>query len=259
TRDGDWEVYSMRPDGTDARRLTHSPGRDAHPIYASGARIVFQSPRASVDPNEVDLYTMDANGAAQRRLLTAPGFDGVPVPSPDGRTLAFQRGVFDRGSNTYHWELHLTDSAGANDRQLTQNTWSSQVPSWMPNGAAIVFFANPEGREQLYSMELGSGTVRRLATSIGNDAAPSVSPDGRFVAFHSDRASGALDLWILEIATGAVSRLTNGLQVRSQASWSRDGTRILFSGSGSGVDEVYSINRDGSGLTRLTRGFEGTR
>jgi len=225
----------------------------------SGARIVFQSPRASDDPNEVDLYAMDANGTSQRRLRAAPGFDGVPVPSRDGRTLAFQRGVFDRGPNTYHWELYLVDSAAANERQLTRNAWSSQVPSWMPNGTSIVFYANPAGREQLYSMELSSGTVRQLATSSGNDAAPSVSPDGRFVAFHSDRAGGVLDLWVLEIATGAVSRLTNGLQVRSQASWSRDGTRLLFSGSGSGVDEVYLIKRDGSGLTRLTRGFEGTR
>jgi Tol biopolymer transport system component len=86
-----------------------------------------------------------------------------------------------------------------------------------------------------------------------------VSPDGRFVAFVSDRKGGR-DLFLLTIATGAVRQLgPSGLVLFSQPSWSPDGERILFSGTGSGVDEVYMIDRDGSGLTRLTHGGSGVR
>ena len=84
----------MAADGPGSRRLTHSPGRDAHPAFTpDGARIVFQSPRDYGGAHEVDLYVMDADGGNQRRLIVAPGFDGVPVPSPDGQRIAFQRGT----------------------------------------------------------------------------------------------------------------------------------------------------------------------
>jgi Tol biopolymer transport system component len=49
------------------------------------------------------------------------------------------------------------------------------------------------------------------------------------------------------------------LQVRGQPSWSRNGQQLLFSATGTGTDEVYIINVDGSGLQRLTRGSEGIR
>jgi len=91
-----------------------------------------------------------------------------------------------------------------------------------------------------------------------NDTAPSVSFDGRFVAFNSDR-DGPGDLYVLEVSSGQVTRLTTALGVRSQPSWSRDGARLLFSATSTGVDEVYVIGRDGSGLRRLTHGTDGVR
>ena len=85
-----------------------------------------------------------------------------------------------------------------------------------------------------------------------------MSPDGRLVAFNSDR-DGPGDLYVLEISSGRVARLTTGLAVRSQPSWSRDGGRLLFSATSTGVDEIYVVGRGGAGLERLTRGTEGVR
>ncbi len=261
TRDGDWEIYTMAADGSDARRLTYSPGRDAHPAWLGPGRIVFQSPRHSADASEVDLFTMNTDGLRQRRLLAAPGFDGVAVPSPDHRWIAFQRGVPDLrrpSEQAYRWELFLVDSSGMNERRLTQGPWSSQVPSWNPDGTRLAFHSDSTGRDQLYLLELATGRTTSLTTSTGSDHAPSFSPDGRYVAFTSDR-DGSMDLYVLRIADGTVRRLTHDLITRSQPSWSRNGRRILFSGAGTGVDEVYVINLDGTGLARLTTGTEGIR
>jgi TolB protein len=226
--------------------------------FPSGQRIVFQSPRDYTQPREVDLYTMDASGIRQRRLATSAGFDGVPVPSPDSGRIAFQRGTFDATANAFHWELFVIDTLGRNERQLTSNQWSSQVPSWRPGGDEIVFYANPEGREQLFVMAVRTRAARPLHTSRANDTAPAVSPDGRYVAFNSDR-DGPGDLYRLEVSSGTVTRLTRELGVRGQPSWSRDGSRLLFSATSTGLDEVYVIGRDGSGLARLTRGATGVR
>ena len=249
----------MAGDCTNARRLTWSAGRDAHPAYLpSGKRIVFQSPRDYEDERQVDLYSMDRDGTRQRRLLVARGFDGVAVPSRDGHQIAFQRGTFDSTAKAFHWELFVVDTVGGNERQLTANAWSSQVPSWFPGDTSLAFFANPAGHEQLFVLNLTNHEARPLHTSRSNDMTPSVSPDGGFVAFNSDR-DGPGDLYVLDMASGSVSRLTTGLAVRSQPSWSAQGTRVLFSATSTGFDEIYVVNRDGSGLTRLTHGTTGVR
>jgi len=224
----------------------------------SGRGIVFQSPRDYATTGEVDVYTMDADGSRQRRLFSHRGFDGVPVPSPDGRWIALQRGTFDSTTRDFHWELVVVDTLGGSERVLTANRWSSQVPTWKRGGDELVFYANPDGHNQLFVMTVATRAVRPLHVSRANDTAPSVSPDGRFVAFNSDR-DGPGDLYVLDAGSGQVARLTSGLGVRSQPGWSRDGARLLFSATSTGVDEVYVIGRDGSGLRRLTHGTDGIR
>lgn len=103
-----------------------------------------------------------------------------------------------------------------------------------------------------------TGAVRPLAPSDSTDSAPAFSPDGRFVALTSTR-DGGWTLHRVEVATGVVIRLTTGLEVWAQASWSADGSRLLFSARRQGVEEVCVANRAGTGLTRLTRGTGGIR
>lgn len=260
--DGDWEIFVMRADGTGARRLTRSPGRDAHPIFSrDGRSIVFQSPRGQAE-GEVDLYTMQADGGAPRRLTSTPGFDGVPALSPDGRTLAYQHGT-KRGEG-WHWEVHLMEADGRRDRALTKNSWSSQVPVWSPDGRRLVLFANPTGHDRLFLMDPATRKVSPLpaeptpVTAGYDDQVPSFSPDGRFVAFTSTR-DGGRDLYRVEVTTGSALRLTTGFDVWSQASWSPDGKTILFSAKSNGVEEIFSIGSGGGEPARLTRGAEGMR
>jgi Tol biopolymer transport system component len=279
--EGDWEIYVMRADGSEAKRLTRSPGRDAHPIFTrDGKSILFQSPRDNADGN-VDLWIVGTDGRNARRLVKQPGFDGVPALSPDGRSLAYQHGV--EAGDGWHWEIHLADAGGANDRALTENSWSSQVPVFSPQGDRLVLFANPSGRDQLFLMDLASRAVAALTSTPRrpsrpmqeaieeggsirkdmdpaqpewDDQVPSFSPDGRFVAYTSTRDSGR-DLYRINVRTRLIDRLTIGFDVWSQAAWSPDGTRLLFSAKSGGVEEIFSVGATGGDPVRLTRGAEG--
>jgi TolB protein len=267
-QEADWEIYVMKADGSGAVRLTHAPGRDAHPIFTpDGTRILFQSARAGgaapgapADPGEVDLYVMDADGSNQRPLIAAPGFDGVPSFSKDGRTLAYMHGT--PHGDGFHWEIRLADADGTNDRALTAGVWSSQVPVFDPAGGRLALHADPKGRNQLFLMDLATRVLTRLATSDGTDEVPSFSPDGRYVAFTSTR-HGARDLYRVDVANGEVRQLTTNRDVWSQGGWSPDGRRIAFSAKVQRHDEIFLVDADadvkrgGPAPTQLTHGSEG--
>jgi TolB protein len=92
-RDNDWELYTIRPDGTGVRRLTKSAGNDAHSIWSDdGEWVVFSSGRKGFK-DEMALY------------------DGVPQP---------------------YGEIFAMRADGSDVRQLTDNKWEDASPGWMP-------------------------------------------------------------------------------------------------------------------------------
>ena len=92
-RDNDFELYTMRPDGSGVRRMTNTPGNDAHSIWSTdGEWVVFSSGRKGFK-DEMALY------------------DGVPQP---------------------YGEIFAMRADGTDVRQLTDNKWEDASPGWMP-------------------------------------------------------------------------------------------------------------------------------
>ena len=83
---GNFDVYTIRPNGRDLRRLTHTPAFDGEPNYSpDGQRIAFSSERTG----NSDIFVMRADGTRQTQLTKDPAFEGVSCFSPDGRFIAF--------------------------------------------------------------------------------------------------------------------------------------------------------------------------
>jgi Tol biopolymer transport system component len=79
-RRGDFEIFVMRPDGSDRTRLTRDPGADASPVWSSdGTMIAFVSDRTDGD---YEIWVMNADGSDPRRLTFSPLLDINPVWSP---------------------------------------------------------------------------------------------------------------------------------------------------------------------------------
>ena len=83
------------------------------------------------------------------------------------------------------------------------------------------------------------------------DRQPAFSPDGKRIVFSSDR-SGSLDLWSLEVATGALRRLTFDAADDWDPQWSPDGKHLLWSSNRSGHFEAWIADADGTGARQLT-------
>lgn len=96
-----------------------------------------------------------------------------------------------------------------------------------------------------------SAPLPRAVEPLWDDIHPAVSPDGRSVAFSSNR-SGAHHIYVLERRTGAVRQLTRGAGANYWPSWSPEGTRLVFDSDRSGDQELFVVDLAGGIERRLT-------
>ena len=122
---GNYDVYSIRPDGTGLRRLTANPAfdGDAH-VSMDGEWIVFGSDRTG----NAEVYVMRSDGSGVRRVTRDPSFDAMPVFSTDGRSIAFISDRVDGVNDVFTMRVD-----GTRVRNLTNTPELNEFdPDWQP-------------------------------------------------------------------------------------------------------------------------------
>src|SRR3989475_2985077 len=149
---------------------------------------------------------------------------------------------------------------------LTQRRSRGRIflaPALTPDGKTIAFFGDQGGFfVDLWLADGETGRVkRRLVKSTQNNnyeslrfinSAGAFSPDGRYFAIAAKRKDRD-DLVILDVKRGGEDRRIHvGLSGLQTPHWSPDGTQLVFTGFSNGFTDLFTINRDGTGLRRLT-------
>jgi TolB protein len=136
-RSGNFELYVMRADESDVRRLTNDASQDYFPAPAPrGDRIAFMSDRDGT----FDLYTTTIRGGPVRRVTDSPGCRLLADFAPDGHSLAFVR--WDRTDRV----LYTVSLDGSRLTRITNAPGREEVaPAWSPDGDRIVFLGCSEG------------------------------------------------------------------------------------------------------------------
>ena len=129
----------------------------------------------------------------------------------------------------------------------------------------IVFLAAPDGRPDLYVMNPDGSETLRITNSSEMERRAVWSPDGRKIAFTAEYSGDSSDIFVVNADGSGLTRLTAIARRDDDVSWSPDGSRIAFSSQRDGVvdsisggvsTEIYVMNADGSGVTRLTDNSE---
>lgn len=160
--------------------------------------------------------------------------------SPDGRQVAYLKPD----------ELGLWDKASKGKTSLLHRHFSTQGSgvAWSPDGKALAFCANRDGRYYLYTYGLASRKTREYAIrQTPLVYSPAWSPDGKSLVVSAFDYS-TVDLYRCTLSTGQVDRLTDNMTTKSWAAYSPDGKSLYYIGEDSGVTRLQRLGLDESGM-----------
>ena len=255
-------IYVLRSDGSGARALWH--GKHAANLAWSpdGRRLAFDA-RSSLDVRS-SIWVVDARGAHPARVVSNAA---SPTWSPDGRRIAFTRLGTPENPNWPRWAIWVVNADGSGVRQLLslarlgRDLEVSSGPNsldWSPDGRRIVLSAHGGWLAWIYVVNLDGTHPRRLsALGWAWDDDPEWSPDGRKIVYFGTPGTRigpkTSEILVTDPVGRSHKRLTRNWVADESPTWSPDGSKIAFV---RGWSDVYVMNADGTGVTRLARGYD---
>jgi TolB protein len=260
------QLFTIKPDGTSERQITHFTDSDANwPAWSpDGKRIAFERSFAS----RAGIYTMNADGS-NVRSLTPRGLNGQPSWSPNGKQITFGRYL--PGKEASIWVMNAD---GSHVRRVTRNPLpkddgcggcAGQGSSvFSPDGKRVAFTWMKGAHSSAIFVVGANGKGLRRLTPFARGVADKIdwSPDGSLIAFSSPevgRPGKSTNGYVIRPNGTGLRQLTRetGETVHDGLdSWSPDGTMIAFASDRDGTYEIYTMNPDGTNITQLTHGAE---
>jgi len=198
--------FERRPDQT----LAAFVGINSSPAFSPDGRSIALT--LSKDGNP-EIYVLTLATGAFRRLTRHPGIDTEPSWSPTGRDIAF---VSDRtGGNVPH--LFIMDADGGNVRQLTFSGFHTQ-PRWSPKGDTIVYTTR-QATHDLWAINPDGSNARRLTSGPGDNQGATWAPNGRHLAFQSNRL-GTWQIFSMLVDGSEQAQIMRGAGEYTSPSWS---------------------------------------
>ena len=200
-----------------------------------------------------DLVILDVQRGREERRIHV-GLSGLQTPqwSPDGQQLVFT------GFSNGFTDLFIINRDGTGLRRLTDDRYADLHPSWSPDGKTIAFVTDRGGETdfdllrfgnlRIALLHLDSGAIEVLGNmGTGKNINPVWAPDGRSLAFVSDR-SGISNVFLYDLDDGQIYQLTNlftGVQGITPLSpvltWAPQADRMAFVYYEDGQYSVYSV------------------
>ena len=238
-------IVLIAPETLEKRALTTPPPDtwgDHDPAFSpDGTRLSFTR---SVSEGMQDVYTVSVNGGEPTRLTTDSRNIYGHAWTTDGKNLLF---ASNRTGRMGLWRIRA----------------GGRTPVWVGLGDGQASFPNIAGQRMVYQQSSGAvniwqaeagrdSSAASLIASTRWDLHPQFSPEGRKIAFTSNR-SGSYEVWLADADGTNAAKLTDfGGPFTSTPRWSPDGRRLVFTARPGGQADVYIIDAEGALPRRLT-------
>jgi len=247
-RDGNSEIYTINPNGSELIRLTNNSFEDTFPVWSPDASsIAFVSDR----DGSSNIYIMKPDGTEVHRLTDHKGEQNMPTWSPTGMQIAYTTDIGREAA------IYVVNIDGSNPKELLVQ---AMAPSWSPDGQQ--FALNRGQIPQIFIMDADGSNVHPFFPEESDQTflvhlSPIWSPDGEsllFTGIGSRKGTSPMNSDIVIVNKSGENQIKlndyDGQNVGTD--WSPDGTQIVFVSDRDGNSEIYIMNSDGTKISRLT-------
>jgi TolB protein len=151
-------------------------------------------------------------------------------------------------------KLAIMDQDGANVRTLTSGKDLVLTPRFSPNKQEITYMSFDGDKPAIYLLQLETGQREKVGDFPGITIAPRFSPDGQKVVMSLLQDNGSANLYTMDLRSRSVTRLTNSSAIDTGASYSPDGSQIVFESDRGGKQQLYVMSAGGSEPNRISFG-----
>ena len=202
------------------------------------------------------IWLVERTGGTAKRLTSTPNEETSPVFSPDGRRIAFSR------SNGNDWDVFIAQADGSGEpARVTMMPEDDFVTAWSPDGKEIIFETTRD-EETVTRLYKTSADRLTLATALPlhQSYSGSFSPDGSRIVYNPRSGAGdwryyrggyAAPLWIADLKTGALEKLSNGTHNDRSPVWVQD--KIYFVSDRTGIFNLFAYDTKSKKTQQLTK------
>ena len=217
--------------------VTSFAGREVTPAISPDGKQVAFAWDGPAESDNFDIYVKLTGTGDPLRLTSGPGSSANPVWSPDSRFIAFSRFGKETG-------LYVVPSLGGTARKISDSRANRQGMAWSKDSRWIAF----ADFHALSVLNVESGQKHKLELPAPHDkghahpAFPTLSPDGKRLAFVTDRK--AFSIWTFDVdpslkPTSQAVEIVGGYFRITGLDWTPDGKEIVFAASQGGPSALY--------------------
>jgi len=220
-RSGKHNVWIMNADGSNLYNLTNSSSENYYPSWnPDGTKITYDSYSEGAPGG--DIFIINVDGSNPKNLTNTKQDEGYPSWSPSGDLITYDMGGYEHSKTGNFTIFSININMNNKISAVTDNSGNSGDASWIPQSNQIVYSSDkddPEGGNyEIYTISSdGTGDIR-LTFKDGTDTDPTVSDDGRLIAFDSDR-DGDSEIFVMNSNGTKQKQLTNNSSWDGMPNW----------------------------------------